>query len=119
MVVMHHRQPSLSPWWEEKWFMCAVCKTVDTDFANEAAGGVCRFCLPLLQKTWRRRVAEGRTLDTTEAEFIEGEVIRLRFRFWSRATALQTEIPAEAFVGIPLTRWRDRVAAGAKIANGG
>lgn len=92
-------------WWEAGSFWCAVCQTEDADFGNEAAPGVCRWCMPFLRKRWRRRFAEaeGRV---TEAAYIDGVVIQQRRAYWARVRPLQAEVPLEFFARAPIERWR-------------
>lgn len=83
------------------------CQTEDADFANEAAPGVCRWCMPFVRKMWRRREAqaEGRSHCMTEASFVDGLVIRMREAYWGRVRALQLTVPMELFARAPVERW--------------
>ena len=101
-------KPTMPSWWEAGSFWCAVCQTEDADFANEAAPGVCRWCMPFVRKMWWRRAAqaEGRSHSMTEASFVDGLVIRMREAYWKRVRALQLTVPMELFSRAPVERWR-------------
>ena len=101
-------KPTMPSWWEAGSFWCAVCQTEDADFANEAAPGVCRWCMPFVRKMWRHRAAqaEGRSHFMTEASFVDGLVIRMREAYWKRVRALQLTVPMELFSRAPVERWR-------------